>query len=102
MASKAGVIGFTRGLANDVAALGINVNAIGPALTKTPGTSEFPEEVMRDVWSHQAIQRQAIPDDIAGTALFLSSEDSAFVTGHTIMADGGMLKYVAARMPARD
>jgi 3-oxoacyl-[acyl-carrier protein] reductase len=92
MASKMGVLGFTRGLANDVAADGITVNAIIPALTDTPGTSGMPEELKKSVWQQQAIKRLAKPSDIVGPVLFLSSEDAAFVTGEAIVVDGGMYK----------
>ena len=89
-ASKAGVVGFTRGLAADVGAHGITVNAVGPALTRTPGVIEAGNEDMLQ----SSIQRLIVkhvpePDDVVGTVLFLSSEDSGFVTGQTIMANGG-------------
>lgn len=92
MAAKMGVLGFVRGLANDVAADGITVNAIVPAITKTPGTSGMPEELIRSVWEQQAIKRFAEPADIVGPILFLTSDDAAFVTGQAIVADGGMYK----------
>lgn len=93
MASKMGAIGFTRGLANDVAAFGITVNAVGPSLTRTPGIlSTIPDAVLDQIAALQAIKRIAEPDDVAGTILFLTGEDSYFVTGQTIMADGGLTR----------
>jgi 3-oxoacyl-[acyl-carrier protein] reductase len=92
MSSKMGVIGFVRGLANDVACDGITVNAILPSLTNTPGTSGFPEEFKRSVWEQQAIKRFADPEDIAGPVAFLSSDDAAFITGQAIVVDGGQYK----------
>jgi 3-oxoacyl-[acyl-carrier protein] reductase len=89
-ASKAGVIGFTRGLAAEVGAYGITVNAVGPALTRTPGVIEGGNEGRLQASAERLIvKRVPVPDDVAGTVLFLTSEDSSFVTGQTIMANGG-------------
>jgi NAD(P)-dependent dehydrogenase (short-subunit alcohol dehydrogenase family) len=89
-ASKAGVIGFTRGLAADVGAYGITVNAVGPALTQTPGVIEagMADRLERSA-QNLVVKRVPVPDDVVGAVLFLSSEDSSFVTGQTIMANGG-------------
>jgi 3-oxoacyl-[acyl-carrier protein] reductase len=92
MAAKMGVIGFVRGLANDVGEDGITANAILPSITKTPGSSVIPEEEIKKVWSQQAIKRLAEPRDIVGPVLFLTSEDAAFITGQAIVVDGGMYK----------
>jgi 3-oxoacyl-[acyl-carrier protein] reductase len=92
MATKMGVIGFVRGLANDLGADGITVNAILPAITNTPATGFVPEELKREVWMQQAIKRFADPEDIAGPVVFLTSDDAAFVTGQALVVDGGMYK----------
>lgn len=92
MAAKMGVIGLTRGFANELADRGITVNAVAPAITKTAGTSVMPQELIDSVWSAQAIKRFADPSDIVGPILFLTSDDAGFVTGQTIVVDGGMLK----------
>ncbi len=92
IASKMGVIGFVRGLANDVASDGITVNAVLPALTNTPGTSAMPEERKSAAWQLQAIQRFAEPEDIAGPVAFLASDDAAFITGQALVVDGGFYK----------
>lgn len=92
MASKMGVIGFVRGLANDVADSGITVNAVLPALTNTRLTQDMPEDAKRQTWQQQAIKRFAEPADIAGAVAFLSSEDASFITGQALPVDGGQYK----------
>ncbi|MFI6761200.1 SDR family NAD(P)-dependent oxidoreductase [Micromonospora sp. NPDC050417] len=93
MASKMGNIGFTRGLANDLAPFGITVNAVGPTLTITPGVLQVhPKEVLAAVAEAQAIKRNGQPDDLVGTVAFLTSDDASFLTGQTIMADGGLAR----------
>jgi NAD(P)-dependent dehydrogenase (short-subunit alcohol dehydrogenase family) len=93
MASKAGVIGFTRGLASDVAQHGITVNAVGPTATTTPGGLIHIERAhIEAVAQNQAIKRVGTAEDIVGTVLFLASDASAWVTGQTIMADGGLAR----------
>jgi NAD(P)-dependent dehydrogenase (short-subunit alcohol dehydrogenase family) len=89
-ASKAGVIGFTRGLAADLGEYGITVNAVGPAHTRTPGILESGGVAGLEMSAQRRIiKRVAEPDDVVGTILFLASDDSYFVTGQTIMANGG-------------
>lgn len=93
-AFKAAVTGFTRSLAVDLGNSGVRVNAIAPDLTESLQVrySEWvaPEHVDR-IPSWVPVGRFATPDDIAGVALFLASDLSAFVTGTTINADGGSL-----------
>jgi 3-oxoacyl-[acyl-carrier protein] reductase len=92
MASKMGIIGFMRGLANDVAADGITANAVLPTITNTEATRNMPDEAKRNVWQQQAIKRFAEPEDIVGPVAFLTSDDAAFVTGQGIVVDGGLYK----------
>lgn len=92
MASKMGVIGFVRGLANDVADSGITVNAVLPAITNTRLTKDMPEEAKRQTWQQQAIKRFAEPEDIAGSVCFLTSDDASFITGQALPVDGGQYK----------
>ncbi len=100
VASKGGVIGFTRGLAGDVAADGITVNAIAPGLTRSPGTivrkprpgfANMDEEFVA-IASLQAIKRPEVPDDLVGALSFLTSDDAAFMTGQTLNVDGGRVR----------
>jgi NAD(P)-dependent dehydrogenase (short-subunit alcohol dehydrogenase family) len=92
MASKMGILGFTRGLANEVGDDAITVNAVLPSITNTAATAAMPEEAKRSVWQQQAIQRFAEPSDIAGPVAFLCGNDAAFITGQSIVVDGGMYK----------
>lgn len=94
IASKAGAIGFTRGLATDVGEHGITANAIAPSGVVTPGLLEIgvAEEFMDVVAQQQAIKRVMRPDDVIGVASFLTSEDSAMITAQTIFVDGGAIR----------
>lgn len=93
MASKAAVIGFTRALATDLAPFGITVNAVCPTVTRTPGgLRSISEEKFEMVPRMQAIKRPGQVEDIVGTVCFLTSDDSAFLTGQTIVADGGLMR----------
>jgi 3-oxoacyl-[acyl-carrier protein] reductase len=93
MASKMAVIGFTRGLSCDVAEYGVTVNAVGPTASLTPGgIAGIKAEHIEELAMTQAIKRAGRPEDIVGTVMFLASEESAWVTGQTIMADGGLVR----------
>ncbi len=92
MASKMGVIGFARGLANEVGQDGITVNAVLPSITNTAAVASMPEEAKRAIWQLQAIQRFAEPEDIAGPVAFLCGDDAAFITGQCVVVDGGLYK----------
>jgi NAD(P)-dependent dehydrogenase (short-subunit alcohol dehydrogenase family) len=92
IASKMGIIGFMRGLANDVADDGITANAVLPGLTNTLATVSQSEEQRRATWEQQAIKRLGEPEDITGAILFLTSDDAAFITGQAIVVDGGQYR----------
>lgn len=93
MSSKAGVIGFTRGLATDVAEHGITVNAVGPTASLTPGgITTIARTHIEELARMQAIKRPGTAADIVGTVMFLSGDESAWVTGQTVMADGGLVR----------
>lgn len=92
-ASKAAVIGITRGLARELGRYWIRVNAIAPSAVMTEGTAEFfgdklerAAEVIRE---NQSLKQSLQPDDLVGAVLFLCSDSSRFVTGQTLMVDGG-------------
>jgi NAD(P)-dependent dehydrogenase (short-subunit alcohol dehydrogenase family) len=93
MAAKGGVVGFTRTLATDLAPFGITVNAVCPTASSTPGGKTFiGDEVLEMVAGMQAIKRVGTAADIVGAVCFLSSDDSAFITGQTIVSDGGLMR----------
>ena len=92
IATKMGIIGFMRGLANDVAYDGITANAVLPGLTNTQATAPQSEEQRRATWEQQAIKRMEEPADVTGAVLFLTSDDAAFITGQAIVVDGGQYR----------
>ena len=92
IASKMGIIGFMRGLANDVASDGITANAVLPGLTNTSAIAPQSEEMKRATWGQQAIKRLGEPEDVSGAILFLTSDDAAFITGQAVVVDGGQYR----------
>ena len=92
IATKMGIIGFMRGLANDVASDGITANSVLPGLTNTLATAPQSEEQKRGTWEQQAIKRLGQPEDVTGAVLFLTSNDAAFITGQAIVVDGGQYR----------
>jgi NAD(P)-dependent dehydrogenase (short-subunit alcohol dehydrogenase family) len=92
IASKMGIVGFMRGLANDVANDGITANAVLPGLTHTQAIAPQSEEQKRATWEQQAIKRMGEPEDVTGAVLFLTSDDAAFITGQAIVVDGGQYR----------
>jgi NAD(P)-dependent dehydrogenase (short-subunit alcohol dehydrogenase family) len=88
-ASKMGVIGLTRALSATLGDDGITINAVLPSLTRTAMTENLPAAVVSASLGRQVIHRMAEPGDIAGSVLILAAEDAGWITGQTIMANGG-------------
>lgn len=93
VASKAGVNGLTKSMAIGLAHRGVRVNAIGPGSIETDMAAVVlsDEESFARVMSRTPLHRMGQPEDIAGTALFLASDESSYITGQTIYVDGGRL-----------
>jgi NAD(P)-dependent dehydrogenase (short-subunit alcohol dehydrogenase family) len=90
--TKGGIVGFTRSLAREVGAAGIRVNAIAPGYTETDILKENPqdpEEFAQAILASRCVKRSETPEDLTGTLVYLASDDSDFVTGQTIVVDGG-------------
>jgi len=100
IASKGGVVGFTRALATEMGGHGVTVNAISPSLTRTPGTEgrapragrASMDEEFEQIARLQPIRRVQMPGDLTGVVSFLASDDSAFMTGQTLYVDGGIVR----------
>lgn len=89
-ASKAGVMGLTRGIARELASQGIRVNTLVPGPTNTPMMAGIPADMMADLLKGVPLGRLCETDEIARVAVFLASEDSSFMTGQNIAVNGGM------------
>lgn len=90
-ASKAGIIGLTKSCAKELAVRNITVNAIAPGFIETRMTAVLPDEVKQSYLKLIPMKRFGNPDDVAALALFLSSDQSSYITGQTICLDGGMV-----------
>lgn len=90
-ASKAGIIGFAKSLAKEVAKKGINVNCIAPGYIKTLMTDELSDSVKQSILDSIPMNKMGSTQDIAQAAVFLASEHSDYITGQTLTVDGGMV-----------
>ena len=90
-ASKAGIIGFTKSLAKEVASRNILVNAIAPGFIDTDMTSVLSDTVKEGINAQIPLKRMGTPNEIAKVVKFLSGDDSSYITGQVIHIDGGML-----------
>ncbi len=90
-ASKAGIIGFTKSLAKEVASRGVLVNAVAPGFIQTQMTEVLKDEVKEEIAKTIPLKRMGTAQDVANVVKFLTSEDSSYVTGQVINVDGGML-----------
>lgn len=90
-ASKAGIIGFTKSLAKEVASRNILVNAVAPGFIETNMTDVLKQEVKDEIAKNIPLKRMGTPQDVANVVKFLASQDSSYITGQVISVDGGMI-----------
>ena len=89
-ASKAGLIGFTKSVAKELASRGVRANVIAPGFVMTEMTQQIPEEKLAEWCKTIPMQRGASVEEIANVALFLVSDQSSYITGQVVQVDGGM------------
>lgn len=90
-ASKGGIISFTKSLSKEVARFGVTVNAIAPGYVDTGMVQEYPDDVKKGFVESVPMKRFAAPIEIGYLATFLGSEESRYITGQVIVADGGLI-----------
>jgi len=89
-ASKAGVVGFTRTVARELAKRGITCNAVAPGFIKTDMTDVLPDKAKEMALAAIPMARMGMPEEVASVIAFFASDDAAYVTGHVLAVDGGM------------
>lgn len=89
-ASKAGIIGFTKSLAKELAGRNILVNAVAPGFIETDMTNVLKDEVKSNILNSIPLKREGKPEEVANVVKFLSSENSSYITGQVISVDGGI------------
>ena len=90
-ASKAGIIGFTKSLAKEIASRNILVNAVAPGFIETNMTDVLKDDVKQEIAKNIPLKRMGTTQDVANVVKFLASDDSSYITGQVINVDGGML-----------
>ncbi len=89
-ASKAGIIGFCKSIAREIASRGITVNCVAPGYIQTDMTAQLSEKTREQILENIPLKRFGTARDVAGVCLFLASQEADYLTGQTILVDGGM------------
>jgi 3-oxoacyl-[acyl-carrier protein] reductase len=92
-AAKAGIIGFTKAIAKEVASRGITANVIAPGFVDTEMTAGLTDAQREEIIRMVAAGRTGTPQDVAPAAVFLASDEAAYITGHVLTVDGGLVMY---------
>jgi len=90
VSSKAGVIGFTKALAREVASRNITVNAVAPGFIETDMTAGLTEKIKEDLQKQIPLKRLGTVEDVASSVMFLASKEAGYITGHVLNINGGM------------
>jgi 3-oxoacyl-[acyl-carrier protein] reductase len=90
-ASKAGLIGFTKSLARELASRNITVNAVAPGFITTDMTAGLSDEIKKTIQSQIPLGKAGTPEDVASTVAFLASAEANYITGQVVCVDGGMV-----------
>ncbi len=90
-ASKAGIVAMTKSVARELGGRGVTCNAIAPGFIETDMTAELPDKVRADMLQRIPLKRLGQVEDLAGAVRFLLSPDAAWITGQTLVVDGGMV-----------
>jgi 3-oxoacyl-[acyl-carrier protein] reductase len=90
-AAKAGVIGFSKSMAKELASRGITVNLVAPGFIQTDMTAVLSDKIKEDMVGNIPLARMGTPEDVAQAVLFLASDNASYITGQTINVDGGMV-----------
>lgn len=89
-ATKSAMLGFTKSLARELGTRGVTVNTVAPGFIETDMTADLPEDIKDSLLERIAISRFGQPEEVAAAVAFLAGEEAAFITGHTLVVDGGM------------
>ena len=90
-AAKAGVIGFSKSVAKELASRGITVNVVAPGFIGTDMTADLPETVKEKALADIPLGKMGEPEDVANAVLFLASDQASYITGQVVNVDGGMV-----------